>query len=138
MSKFWNDTLTIGIKEIDDQHKAFIEKMEHFHQACLSGKGNDELKSMLKDIEDYVKHHFQTEEALHRKHNYPDIESHKKMHDKYVANLERLKHEYFKKGSNVMVVIKFQTYLSDWFINHVKSEDKKFGKFLTASKSGVA
>lgn len=130
MSKFWNDRLKIGVAEIDHQHKEFVEKMEQFQQACRQGKGQQELTSMVKEIEFYVGYHFQAEEKLQKQFNYPKYKHHKQIHEMYANQVKKLKEHFVENGTNISITLKFQSYLADLLIKHINGEDKEFGKFL--------
>ena len=73
----WNDEYSIGIVEIDEQHKKLFELSEIFNEATEI----NEIKDILLFLEEYMQFHFNTEESMMRKYNYELIEEHKKLHD---------------------------------------------------------
>nr|MBP9597389.1 hemerythrin domain-containing protein [Fusobacteriaceae bacterium] len=73
----WNDEYSIGIVEIDEQHKKLFELSEILNEATEI----NEIKDILLFLEEYMQFHFNTEESMMRKYNYELIEEHKKLHD---------------------------------------------------------
>ncbi|MGV8176404.1 MAG: bacteriohemerythrin [Candidatus Bilamarchaeaceae archaeon] len=79
----WSEDLSVGIKEIDNQHKHFIGELNSAHSLCSSG--NRDLKKargIAADIMDYAREHFTTEESYFRKHDYPYAKEHEAEHAK--------------------------------------------------------
>ena len=49
MSRFveWSDALSVGIEEIDEQHKVLVELVNRMHQAIHERHGSDVVKGIL-------------------------------------------------------------------------------------------
>lgn len=71
MSIEWNNSLAIGVAEIDDQHKELFSRFDSLLTACNEGKGRGEVLRVLLFLDDYIKSHFAAEERLQLKHDYP-------------------------------------------------------------------
>jgi hemerythrin-like metal-binding protein len=60
---------------------------------------------------------------------YPDYQSHKSSHSKFVEKVMDLVLD-LNAGKIALSIQVFQ-FLKDWFENHVQEEDKKYAPFLT-------
>ena len=58
----WNDTYSVGIKIIDEQHKKFFSIINTLFDAMKEGKGDELVETVLKELQDYVIYHFQSED----------------------------------------------------------------------------
>lgn len=126
----WRDSLAIGVEEIDSQHKELLARFNKLLSACEGGKGISELRELLTFLDDYVKRHFSDEEALQRRHGYPDYESHKQEHDSFISRLKALKEEISSEGVAVHHVMETNNMLLKWLINHISRVDTQLGKFI--------
>ncbi|MEW8498684.1 MAG: hemerythrin domain-containing protein, partial [Candidatus Thiodiazotropha taylori] len=68
MGKFveWSDALSVGIEEIDEQHKMLVDLVNKMHEAIHQRHGSDVVKSILGDLAEYTRIHFAVEESLMR------------------------------------------------------------------------
>ena len=123
----WNDSLLIGIKLIDEQHRELIGRMDKLMDACRHGKGHDEVEETLKYVVSYVKEHFKDEEALQAKYAYPGMVEHKKLHAGFVDSVVNLLQEDKKTGPSTELTAHVNKTLIGWFITHIRNEDQKLG-----------
>ena len=126
----WRESLSIGVEEIDRQHKELLLRFDMLLAACEEGKGILELKKLLDFLDSYVQTHFSDEEALQRLWNYPGYEDHHKEHQSFVERIRKLQHEIETEGLAVHHVIETNNLLFKWLINHIAKVDKELGKFL--------
>lgn len=59
----YDDSLSTGVRSIDDQHKELFDKINNLLAACREGKGKEEVAKVMKFLSDYVIDHFGTEEG---------------------------------------------------------------------------
>ena len=130
----WRESLSIGVDLIDGQHKELLQRFDKLLSACKDGKGIDELKGLLDFLGDYVITHFNAEEAIQRRHQYPGYGEHKKQHDGFVVRLEALKQEINTQGIAVHHVMETNNMLLKWLINHISVVDKELGKYLQENR----
>jgi hemerythrin len=126
----WNDTYSVNIKKIDDQHKCLIELLNQLHDAMKSGKGNTALGPILTDLLNYTSFHFSTEEAYFQQYAYPDYARHKKEHDDLAQKAKGLQASH--REGKLTVTIEVMNFLKDWLTNHILSSDKKYSPFLNS------
>jgi len=126
----WRESLAIGIEEIDKQHRQLLEHYDQLLKACETGRGIDELKTLIGFLEGYVVHHFRAEESLQRLHRYPGYSAHKLEHDSFIARLEDLKQEITREGVALHHVVETNHLLLKWLIHHISTVDVQLGRFL--------
>ena len=76
----WNDTYSIGINEIDEQHRHFFDLLNKSHLLISNACNQSELSKLLDDLIDYSKYHFDIENELMTKHNYINTSQHNLEH----------------------------------------------------------
>jgi hemerythrin len=130
MAKEWTTDLSVGVEEIDRQHKEFIAALNSLLDAMAKGKGRDEIGNILYFIEGYVEKHFNLEEEYMRRFMYPKYHAHKAIHDGFRKEMSVIKQEYGEKGEAIRLVIKVEKNMLDWLITHINEVDKKLGAFL--------
>jgi hemerythrin len=126
----WNDSLSVGIQEIDNQHRELIKKLNILAEYIQQKKGKDKIGTTLRFMKDYSKIHFDCEEEHMAKYEYPGLEKQKREHEKFKATAEKLIRDLEKKKDMELFASQVQRFLIDWLILHIKSVDKKFGEFL--------
>lgn len=129
----WDHSLSIGIKDIDDQHKQLVELTDHVEilfKKALIGEGDfKETCSVIDTLYGYVKEHFQTEEALMNKIEYPDVDEHAKKHRDFEAFVTGMTYDRIKENEET-VLIQLFAFLSNWIVDHIKTEDIGYKQFI--------
>ena len=126
----WNDSLLIGVALIDNQHHELINRMDQLMHACSIGKGAEEIEQTLRFVVSYIKEHLKDEEGLQSKYAYPEFAAHKKLHDGFVVRVIELVQEFQKQGASTEFTGKVNKTLVEWFIQHIRTEDKKLAAHL--------
>jgi hemerythrin len=130
----WNNNLSVGIQEIDNQHKELIRKLNELAEHTQQKKGKDRIGSTLRFMKEYSKLHFDTEEQYMAKYEYPGLEKQQKEHGKFKITVERLIGDLDKEKEMEIFASQVQRFLIDWLILHIKTVDLKFGEFLKENK----
>jgi hemerythrin len=126
----WRESLSVGVEEIDSQHKQLLRHFDQLLKACESGKGIGELKILLGFLDGYVIHHFSDEEGIQRQHGYPGYEAHKREHDWFVARLKALRRDTGREEVALHHVVETNHLLLKWLIHHISTVDVQLGRFL--------
>lgn len=130
MSISWKEDLSIGVEQIDSQHKELIGRIDDLFEACNNGKGKEEVLKVIDYLGEYVVTHFSDEEGLQKKYGYPEYNNHKQMHTQFIKDFEVLKGNLDKDGVSPSLIIKMNKLLIDWLLNHIKKVDKELGAFI--------
>jgi len=130
MTKFieWSDGLSVGIEEIDEQHKILVGLVNKMHDAIQTRQGNDVVRDVLSSLAEYTRIHFAVEESLMRILHYPVYEEHRKAHEA----LEKQLHELEQKMAAGSASIGFELmhFLKLWLTKHIMEDDKSYSGFF--------
>ncbi|MCK5520090.1 MAG: hemerythrin family protein [Candidatus Marinimicrobia bacterium] len=124
----WNDGLSIGIQNIDNQHKRLIEILNELYEANDSPDRELAAAACLRSMVNYAKEHFKDEEEYMEFINYPDLEHQKEEHKIFIAKIAD-----YETAQTILSYTPFQDmldFLKDWVINHIKGKDQEIGNFL--------
>lgn len=130
----WKTIYKIGHDKIDSQHYNLLNNsinLIKYLECHALDDSYEEIKKMLKFLDKYIIEHFDTEEAIMEKYNYPFLTDQKNQHRRFIKSYTLLKAEIEEfHGSKIYLMFKIQIFLIDWIINHTLNEDKHLGKFL--------
>lgn len=121
----WSDAYSIGMAEIDDQHKVLIDLINQLWDAIIKRARNEEMLAIVEELEKYTISHFGAEETFMRVTGYPEFDRHKKIHDEFVARIAAEKRVVQAGGHLSLELLK---YLRDWLINHILVADKAYAE----------
>ncbi|WP_298439447.1 bacteriohemerythrin [Geobacter sp.] len=124
----WNDSLSVKVKQFDDQHKKLVDMVNQLFDAMKGGKGSQVLGDILRQLIAYTQTHFAAEERLMKQYAYPDYEAHKKEHNALVMQVLDLQKQ-FQEGKPVLTQ-NVMTFLRDWLSRHIQGDDRKYGVFF--------
>src|SRR5271169_4682010 len=94
----WNDGMSVGIPEIDEDHKLFISLVNGFNQSVTGRMALTEVKKRLQLIIDDAERHFAHEERLVKEWRYPDAEDHARIHAQIIKALQDIKEQSISYG----------------------------------------
>ncbi|SJZ41162.1 bacteriohemerythrin [Selenihalanaerobacter shriftii] len=126
----WDDSYSVGVEKIDEQHKELFKRINDLIIASSSNKGKSEFKKTLEFLADYTVKHFNDEEELQQKYDYPDCDIHKDIHDNFVNEVLEFQKEIEEKEVGAVTLMKFNRKAADWLVNHVKGIDQEVGKHI--------
>ncbi len=123
-------SLYTGIEEIDRQHEMFIERLNRINEHLHPGSEGNALRGAVHFMDRYARWHFSTEERYMQEYGYPEIRAHKREHERFYENTEKLM-EMLENGDVDRSTILFvDRYMIDWVILHIKGTDRKFAEYL--------
>lgn len=125
----WAPYLSVGVAEIDNQHKIWFEKAEKLFSAGSSNNSKEYIGELLTFLNDYTKKHFADEERYMLSIHYLGYTDQKKAHTAFIAQLGKLQSEYNQSGGNLKVIINANKMVIDWLTQHISNMDKKIGEF---------
>jgi len=126
----WDDNCNVNVEELDAQHKIWLELINHVYDEAAKGGVHQQLDKIIKKMINYGRYHLKFEEELLAQHKYPNYKHHKKLHEEFEIQIKRFQQKINQEGFiHIPDIIKF---LVDWFIDHIKSEDKQYSTFLNS------
>lgn len=124
----WNPAWESGVEEVDGQHKELLRRMELLSIKMIEGGELAETERTLLFLRDCVEFHFNAEEALMRKIDYPGLAGHHKVHIEMRKKVNDLVHGY-RHGHNIEPS-GVMGFLVSWLIEHMNGEDRKMATFV--------
>lgn len=124
----WNDEYSLGVEEIDAQHRRLIEIAEEIYQIMRDQWRLDKYNQILivlGELKDYTVYHFQSEEAYMAKIGYKKRFSHALEHSAFVNKLNEIDlSEVDEKQEKYLQDL--LTMITDWVVNHIMTADKLY------------
>ncbi len=161
MPIIWDKKYSVGLEEIDEQHKVLIHlinNLENLHENHDQFKDFDGMvKKVLTELKNYTVLHFSTEEVLMRMFTYEDYDAHKQAHDNFIHLVKEQqslildlmtqrdnKPESLKEKYNHEIHLRLEKvleFLQRWLLAHIMKSDFEYVDFFTklqkkAAKSG--
>ena len=132
----WDDSLSIGVPLIDEQHKALIQRLNDVSAAVEASQGEREIVNTLGFLSDYAGFHFSTEEKHMQANEYPGYDEHKALHEEFKTTLADFSRDFYEEGSTKQIADAMNTLLVTWLFKHIRGTDCKFSAFL--AEKGVS
>ena len=126
----WDNSLSIGVDLIDEQHKMLIQRLNDISVAIEMSHGVEKIVKTLDFMVDYTNFHFSAEEKHMAKYDYPGLDYQKKQHEEFKASLKQIIQDFEEEGATQALAASINVFLFNWLINHIKGVDHKFGEFL--------
>jgi hemerythrin-like metal-binding protein len=120
----WKDEFSIGIDDIDIQHRTFLGYLNEGYDAVTLGNPTDISQELIDKLKAYAKDHFSFEENIMQLSGFPEFEKHQALHRDFENQILQLESFTGKSGSSVNPKY-ILTMMRDWFLNHILEEDKR-------------
>ncbi|MBI5068390.1 MAG: hemerythrin family protein [Deltaproteobacteria bacterium] len=131
----WDAQLSVGFREIDEQHQEIFRRVDVLVGNLRRGQSKEELEKLLSFLGDYVQQHFGAEEGLMLMFHYPLIGPHRAQHRSFVEVFVELRGRLDREGASEAVTEKLASFLLAWLREHIGTADRALGSFL--AESGV-
>ena len=124
----WKDEFSVGVKEMDDQHKkllAMINKLIIEQKTLTDPKT---IADLLTEMTDYAQVHFRAEEYLMAEYGYEQKTLQEKQHQAFID-----KTISFCSASDIgpnILSTALLDYLGTWLVEHILQEDMKYKEFF--------
>jgi hemerythrin len=126
----WQESLSVGVEEIDRQHKLLFDKYNAFFTAYSEGRSDEEVIRLLSFLEEYVGVHFADEERLQRLIGFPDYQKHLKQHQELSRKVAELSERFKNQGPDPNLITSTGLLMTGWLIEHISVMDRAIGRFM--------
>jgi len=126
----WSHKLSCGIQLIDDQHKELVALVNDMFKHATGNKTqeHDYFNRVIKEVVNYVKVHFATEEKIMLATKFSGYAEHKKAHESFIlAVVENIKD--FESGKR-LTLSTFTRFLKEWILSHIAVMDKQYFEYF--------
>ncbi|MGE5404539.1 MAG: bacteriohemerythrin [Candidatus Saccharibacteria bacterium] len=123
----WDDKYSIGVAQIDEQHKKLFEianrAFELLKNDLITDKF-DQIATVLDELKEYTIYHFKTEEEYMKSVKYMRFLGHKVIHDDFVKKLEDTDYRSIDENQD-RYISELLEFLVNWISQHILKEDKQ-------------
>lgn len=124
----WSERYSVYIEHLDEQHRYLFDLINRFHELASGRQDRNKMYELLDRFIEYSVEHFGAEEELFAKYNYPEIENHKKEHERFRREISDLKEQALEDKN--LLCVDVLDYLCGWVIKHVAGLDRRYSDFL--------
>ncbi len=130
----WNDSYCVGIKVIDEQHKVLVRIINELDDVLKSEFSVQHVRPLLRELLDYTKYHFATEERLMKRGGYKRsaLDAHLKQHYQFIDEIHSLNNDSIPLSQAEAQVV--MSYLTNWLSNHILKVDRQLANYLLSQE----
>ncbi len=130
----WSDTLSTGVKQIDDDHQILIGLLNQCLKLSENTSDKDKLNNILLELLEYTQHHFKREEAIMQACDYPGIDNHCQVHQLLIRQVE----DQLRQLKLDKITLKqLREFLLSWVVDHIQGMDKSFAPYCDGKEELV-
>ena len=125
-----DNTLIIGIDEIDDDHGKLINLFNILNHSVTEGATSEYVSAVLEELINCTAWHFSHEERLMLKYGYDAYEEHKADHQDLIDGVKELQQKFLQTGK--LDKKEHLEFLERWLTEHILVDDIRLGSYLIA------
>ncbi|HWT64510.1 MAG TPA: bacteriohemerythrin [Terracidiphilus sp.] len=130
-SMVWNETLSVGVKALDDDHKKLVDMINELLDGILKNRRQETLHKVLDNLIQYTRLHFAREESYFVRTGYPNAAQHIQQHRALVQQVTGLQAR-LKAGDSSLLSLELMNFLKNWLTRHIMDEDKSYSAHLNS------
>ncbi len=127
----WGDDLSLGLGEVDEQHRFLVDRINMLWQALLGHREQEAVQGLIEDLHTYTRTHFSAEEVLMRSFDYPKLEQHQRSHRSFEAKIRQAAEDY---DAGKPISIDLLRFLNEWLQQHIKVTDRDYARYVDRHK----
>ena len=124
----WSNELSVGVKEMDDQHKKLIGMINRLIKEQKTLTDQKTIAELLTEMTDYAQVHFRAEEYLMAEYGYDQKAVQEKQHQAFIDKTISF-YSAADLGPNILSTALLD-YLSIWLVEHILKQDMKYKEFF--------
>lgn len=130
----WLPEYSVGIDDIDDQHKYLLQTLGRVGRAVASGGDARRLSKLIEALHEYAAYHFGSEEHLMHAAALPTahLQRHVAEHRRYWREVADLQQRL--QAGDLSVAVALNDFLQRWWLDHICGIDRELGRLLLAAK----
>jgi hemerythrin len=124
----WDHVLSIGIDEIDDDHRRLVALFNLLNHSVAEGETQEYLEAVLEELINCTIWHFSHEERLMLKYGYKGLAEHKMEHQELIQSVKELQQNILQAGK--LEANEDLEFLERWLTQHILVDDMRLGSYL--------
>jgi hemerythrin len=126
----WKDEYSVGIEAVDHEHRELIHLINKLYGGLSTHAGKDAIEAFFGDLFMGISAHFALEERFMREQKYPDLDAHKRDHERLLDDIRDIMDEFVQQED--VAQNELATRLETWFGRHFETHDARLHKLLGA------
>ena len=128
----WTPDMSVGVESLDQDHRMLIALV---NQIALPENKSDPLavEFVLDELLGYTAFHFEREEKMIGRVDYPDFIRHRNIHRSMINSVRDLQRRCLSAFTPALGD-ELHHFLGDWLTSHILKEDQAYVPFLTPGK----
>jgi hemerythrin len=122
----WKSEYSIGIPEIDEEHKVLLGCIARLDAAKDSRQRDIDVYFVLTELRYYTRVHFAVEEIIMRVFGYPGREAHVQAHRRFTKYIKSMQQSVLQRDAREELV----AFLRTWLVNHIMVTDRQYAVFM--------
>jgi len=124
----WDESYSVGVKELDEQHQQIIKIVNRLIKEKDLKVNSETISDVLAELTQYAEFHFRIEEEYMKKHDFPGYSVHKELHSTFRLQLITFAIEIVAEKETIPDEV--IDYLKNWWLKHILKSDMKFKKYF--------
>lgn len=126
----WSESNSVGVKEVDDQHKKLVSLTNSLFQAIMEDRGFEILLGVLRELEEFVKYHFDYEEKLMVRNGCSphELDVHIREHRNLTQRVSNFADRFERDGGTLDVEV--FNFLRAWTDEHLSRTDQEYKQYF--------
>lgn len=124
----WNPAWETGIPKIDEQHRELFRQVEILMVAVHEEEATSRIPTLMPILANYVNAHFMDEEDAMETSDYPELASHRTVHQAMQEKVAALLLQF--QNDPTVITEAVLEFLMDWLINHINGDDRRMALHL--------
>jgi len=124
----WDDTLSVEIDEIDDDHRRLTDLFNLLNHSVEAGDSREYIDALLEELISCTVWHFRHEERLMIRHQYDGFQEHKTEHNELIDAVQALQQKFLSEKR--VPSEQDLEFLELWLTRHILSTDMELGRYL--------
>ena len=116
----------LGIDEIDDHHRTLLAFIDQLEQAIHDEAHWLALHDILDKLHRWAEVHFAVEESLMRILGFPELETHRRAHHSFIADIRRRRENVVSNELTADTA----AWLRKWLQLHIGIDDRNYAEFF--------
>ncbi len=131
----WTDDMSVGLLELDDDHKLIIEAINQLDENANDATRKDVVRQCLMRLRRYAEFHFAREENVLAACAFPALAVQKKEHQDFVKFIQEATQRFDAKPAESAEIISQELlgFLRDWLRNHILIEGMAYRPYVEHS-----
>lgn len=131
----WQPAYSVGIAEIDNQHRELLGHFSAISEAILDKKSWSDIHFEIIELKEFAYFHFRFEDALMSLYGCPQRERHNSIHDQFLREIESYERSSLSQINDQAVMQLF----GDWLVKHIQGDDRAYAqRILSGAKIVLA